>query len=448
MATILRDYQHAKKLFIADTHQFAPKQSFLYYVCLNTSQTPSVLGGIFNNTDSSLSLQQQYEAGMLVKSVQLPSFNLNTKVVNNYNRKEIIHSKIEYDPINIVFHDDSADLILKFWNDYYTQYYRDSDYSRESYGGVNKNSALAQDQWGFNPRNPNPYLKDIQIFSLHKKRFTEYLLVNPHISNLKHGQHDSSQSIGIMEVSMTVSYETVKYKTGFVNPIDVNGFATLHYDNTESPLGGSFINTQGELGILGAITGSATDLAKPAGLSPSGGVLDSIANTARLFNSVKNANLGSLAKLSAVQIGASALNKALNGGGVPGFPIVNDILGGVNDLAGGIGGSITDLANKAKNLSAGAANLIPDNIVGPDISKLVNDTASIGAVKDLATKATGKFNIPSWDAVSLDNALYSNTSDADLDYTGDDPIVIERINRAREQRGLPPLDESRGGGAE
>jgi hypothetical protein len=40
---------------------------------------------------------------------------------------------------------------------------------------------------------------------------------------------------------------------------------------------------------------------------------------------------------------------------------------------------------------------------------------------------------------NFDSGLYSNTPNSVLTYEGDDPVVIERINAERAQRGLPPL---------
>lgn len=65
----------------------------------------------------------------MAKRVDLPKFTMATKVLNSYNRKNVVQTNLNYDPINITFHDDAADLITTFWNDYYTFYYRDSDYS-------------------------------------------------------------------------------------------------------------------------------------------------------------------------------------------------------------------------------------------------------------------------------------------------------------------------------
>lgn len=449
MTTILRDYQHAKKLFIADTHKYAPKQSFLYYVCLNTVNTPGIL--FTGGEDSSLSLQEQYEAGMLVKSIQLPSFNLNSKVMNNYNRKEVVHTKIEYTPINVTFHDDAADLILRFWNDYYTHYYRDSDYEEQRYQTNDKYDGIPQfPQWGMNPRNQNPYLRTIQIYSLHNKRFTEYTLINPHITDMKHGQHDSSQSTGTMEISMTFAYETVKYSTGFVNPVDVNGFATLRYDNTESPLGGSFINTQQELGILGAITGSKSDLSRPAGTSSGGGLLGTIANTARLFKATKDANLGALAKATAIQAGAQGIKNILEGKSA--FP--TSISGGIADalggLGGGIGASVSGMVNNLKSLGKVDVNGLKGKAEG--LSKDLSKNAQLVGFENFAKETGASFGGLGTSFGGLGGAveggLYANTSDADLTYSGDDPIIISRINRERVKRGMAPLDEASGGGAE
>lgn len=432
MATILRDYQHAKKLFVADTMQFAPKQKFLYYVAINTDQTPNIIN--LGNSESSLSLQEQYEAGMLVKRIDLPKFNLNTKTVNNYNRKEIIHTKIEYEPISMTFHDDAADLILRLWNDYYTHYYRDSDYQEQNYKTNDKYGTINFPQWGMNPRSSNPYLRSIQIYSLHNKRFTEYTLINPHISNMRHGDHDSYASTDVMEVVMTVGYETVKYATGFVNPVDVNGFATLHYDNTESPLGGSFINTQGELGILGAITGSKSDLSRPAGTTSGGDLLSTIGNAARAIKAVKNANLGALAKATAIQVGASAINNVLSGKSPFPSSASNLISGDLSSLKG----SVSGLIDKAKNIGANGIDV-------SSLSNKLNIPTNIAGIQNFTGGLGGQFSGGLGGLAGLggsaEGSLYANTSDTELTYTGDDPIIIERINRERARRGMQPLGE-------
>lgn len=430
--TILRDYQHAKKLFIDGNHQFAPKQKFLYYVAINTVQRPNPidLGG----QDSSLSLQQQYEAGMLVKRIALPTFNLNTKVVNNYNRKEIIHTKIEYEPIQITFHDDAADLILRLWNDYYTHYFRDSDYEESKYQTNDKYQNPNFPQWGMNPRNSNPYLRSIQIYSLHNKRFTEYTLINPHISNMRHGEHDSSASTEVMDLTMTVSYETVKYATGFVNPVAVNGFATLHYDNTESPLGGSLINTQGELGILGEIINSKSDLSRPAGKTSGGDLLSQVGNAARAIKAVKNANLGALAKATALQVGASAIENVLSGKS----PFPNSTSNLIAGELSALKDSVTGLLDKAKNIAANGIDL-------SSLSSKLNTPINIAGVQNFASGLGGQFGGGLGGLAGLGGAaegsLYANTSDTELTYTGDDPIVIERINGERARRGMQPLGE-------
>ena len=309
-------YDHATRLFLSDNFRLAPKQSFLYYVCINVDQSAlQSLVGLGSDPVSSQSLIEQYEAGLMAKRVELPKFNVQTRTLKAYNRKNIFQTGIMYDPISITFHDDAADTVLKFWNDFYTYYYRDSDYDSSIYTSPHKYQARQREGWGFSPRNKNlkPFIRDIQIFSLHNKRFTEYRLINPVITNWRHGELDSSASNGLMEAQMTVDFETVKYFTGYVNPVDVNGFALIHYDDTPSPISNSITNIYTDSGLLGAIEGTAQDLARPDGTGSGSGILSSVLDAYRFYNNIKNTNFKQVGSLVLGQIGTQILGGAING---------------------------------------------------------------------------------------------------------------------------------------
>lgn len=313
-------YDHATKLFLSDNYRLAPKQSFLYYVCINVDvgaiSASSILQSLIApDGTSSQTLIEQYETGLLAKRVELPKFTMGTKTLNAYNRKNIIQTNITYDPITIAFHDDAADVVNTFWNDYYTYYYRDSDYNSTLYQLSHKYQPRNRDGWGFTPRNNalRPFLRNIQIFSLHNRRFTEYLLVNPFISSWRHGEHDSSRGDGIMENTMSLAYETVKYRTGYVNPVDVNGFSILHYDNTTSPISNGSSSVFTDAIISGAVNGATKDLARPNGTGSGVGVLGSILNAYKFYNTAKQVDIGGVAKQVLGQIAGQVINGAVNG---------------------------------------------------------------------------------------------------------------------------------------
>jgi len=121
-----------------------------------------------------------------------------------------------------------------------------------------------------------PYLKGIDIFVLHKKRFTSMSLINPVIGSFSHDTLDQADGAGVMNNTMQILYETVVYGAGIVNKTDVPGFATINYDNSPSPLSvlgggtnsifgpggvvdgiGSVIRNVNNGNILGAILGAS-----------------------------------------------------------------------------------------------------------------------------------------------------------------------------------------------
>ena len=247
----VRDYQHAARTFIDGLYRLSPKLNNLFHVFIDVN--PNI---------SNMDQLSQIETGLMAKQVQLPKFTVTTKTHNAYNRKTVQQEKVTYDPVTITFHDDSADIVRKFWYNYYSYYYRDSDYPIENFKDDSKYKQRQQQNWGYSPKTDLagniPFITSIRIYSLHQKRFSSYYLIRPMISIFQHGQHTAGE-YQPLEHTMTVNYESVLYDTGPVSNGTVLGFSEVHYDNTSSPLrnlgaligaGGSILNSieNGDLG--------------------------------------------------------------------------------------------------------------------------------------------------------------------------------------------------------
>lgn len=233
---MLRDYRHAARIFVDNNFRLSPKYGFLFYVEFD-----------FNPLVTNVSNTTAQEMGMIVKRVDLPKFSIETKTHNAYNRVNIVQNKIKYDPVTISFHDDQADNVRNFWYDYYSFYYRDSDYADATYGAISKYQSRPAFDWGYTPRptvgyntyngnQPYQYIQAIRIYSLYQKNFSEYELVNPTIVSFQHGEHVNGENTATLQHEMRVQFETVKYQTGYVTESTVGGFVDLHYDNTPSPI--------------------------------------------------------------------------------------------------------------------------------------------------------------------------------------------------------------------
>ena len=232
----LRDYQHAARIFVDGNYRLSPKYGFLFYVEFD-----------FNPLVTNISNTSAQELGMIVKNVSLPKFTIQVKEHNAYNRKNYVQNSIKYDPVNITFHDDQADNVRNFWYDYYSFYYRHSDYADATYQLISKYQERPSFEWGYSPRDTGSYnsanayqtyqyIQAIRIYSLYQKNFDEYELVNPIITSFKHGEHANGENTSLLEHSMSIQFETVKYQTGYVTNNNAGGFIDLHYDNTPSVL--------------------------------------------------------------------------------------------------------------------------------------------------------------------------------------------------------------------
>lgn len=380
---ILRNYQHASRIFVDGNYRLSPKYGFLFYVEFD-----------FNPLITNVSNTAAQELGMIVKSVTLPKFTIDTKVHNAYNRKNIVQNKINYDPVNIVFHDDQADNVRNFWYDYYSFFFRDSDFADSTYGIIHKYQERPSFGWGYTPRpigsynwstayQNYQYIQSIRIFSLYQKNFSEYQLVNPIITNFKHGDHSNGDN-NLLEHQMTLQFETVKYRTGYTTENTVGGYIDLHYDNTASPIAPS-IGTdiiENDQGGVSRVPDTITDLANQNLMTDGGSVLptpssgalasvNSAATTAGTSTTLASGSptnpggftlpyLGSVT--GAVSFGAIA-SQQLNSAAVSlaastGSTLAGSVIGGITSGLGQNGTALVGLATSAISNPSGTLNTI------------------------------------------------------------------------------------------
>jgi len=257
----MKDYRHASRLYLDDNYKLLPKQKFLFHVVFEIDDLAS---------NARLNNHEKLELNMLVKSADLPKFDMNLEEKQQYNKKTYIGTKISYAPITITFHDDHADTVNAFWKAYYEYNISDSLTANPTVVGYNTKDNMYDanpnvTQYGMDNIQARkiPMLKSIQIFTLHKQRFTSFTLVNPVIGSWSHDNLDQADGQGIMENNMQIFYETVLYGAGIVNKNDIPGFATIHYDLEPSPLsvlGGGTTSIFGPGGIVNGIGSVIRDI--------------------------------------------------------------------------------------------------------------------------------------------------------------------------------------------
>lgn len=331
----LRDYTHASKTFRTNFYQYSPKFKYLFHTYFDID------AGAYNQ-----SLSTGANFGLAVKTVKLPSYNFSTANMNQYNRKRIVQTKINYDPVTITFHDDNGNMIRNLWYAYYTYYYKDGRNAAALYrgarggvaasqtGGVNNqvaptganyydkttysNSITGNADWGYIgetnvPSNPDasksPFFKSITIYGLSRHKGAAYTLINPVITTFSHDTYDYAQGTGTMEMSMTLEYETVVY-----NQIDIDGTKPdqlipgfgvgTTYDRTLSPINkpGANATILGQGGLVNAAGGFLTDI-------ENGNYLGAVQKAGTAYNTFKNVNLR---KTAAEELKTGLLNSLNN----------------------------------------------------------------------------------------------------------------------------------------
>ena len=217
----MADFQHAARLYVDDSFRLAPKHKFLYHVVFEMNPDAVRI--------PQLDQRHKNEIGLLVKSIDLPKYSIQMENKHKYNRKKNVQTRLDYDPINITFHDDNLGVTTLLWEAYYRYYFKDGNYTTfDSTGKINGTvpayAASPTDntyqsplrnrfRYGLDNDSSVPFFKNIQVFQLSRQQYTGFMLVNPKITNWAHDTMDQSDN-SVTQNSCTVAYESVLYSRG------------------------------------------------------------------------------------------------------------------------------------------------------------------------------------------------------------------------------------------
>jgi len=268
-----KDTRHAVYNFSQDgrtLYRNQPRQPWEFYVQFNLNNDPNGIAKQF--IDQYFTTPELDHLSPLVKSIDMPSMKIETQSLNQYNRKRLSQTKIVFEPVKVVFHDVCDGKTLKFWEMYYTYYFRDgiepnansptpppapnqpplSNYpaplssgsSPNQLTGINSTSTttpvsfngskaitnnivtntLSNHNFGFNfldasgnwpaKWNKARYLiNTIELYQVHGGRYNMVTLVNPKISAFTHDVLNYAASDKVLEITFTFEYEYAFYNT-------------------------------------------------------------------------------------------------------------------------------------------------------------------------------------------------------------------------------------------
>jgi hypothetical protein len=293
----MANWQHATRIFVDNTYRLSPRTKFLFYVHFEIDSSVHKAPAFTKQAD---------EVGLLVKTSDLPKFSFDTETKHQYNRKKIIYKQINYDPVNITFHDDSAGIINALWAIYYGYYIADRSNPSSAYGATQYRNKNANNsfRYGLDNNISEPFFKSVSIYTMSRRRFQGYTLVNPKIKSWTHGDVSYASGNETVESSMQLEYEAVRYSAGNVNYDSPKGFASLHYDTLPSPLsvaGGGVSNLSGPGGVLDGLESIFGDVSTGAAFESPGAFLSTAIRSINTYRNFKGLSKDSL-KQEAINI--------------------------------------------------------------------------------------------------------------------------------------------------
>jgi len=184
----------AQEAFRSDSDQFlVPRQKFNFTLIID------------RHDQSSITFTR-------VSSVSAASYSVDTQLMNQYNKKRVVQTKLNYEPIQVSFYDTFDNEWHNLMRDYLSHYFNGGEGIEQRVGLEGSSTVdpnFVTDQ-GFTPNDVRYFFPRIRIRQVgYKQEFRETILINPTITNIQGDTLDYSDSNPTM-YSVTFQPESIQ----------------------------------------------------------------------------------------------------------------------------------------------------------------------------------------------------------------------------------------------
>jgi hypothetical protein len=230
---LLQDSRLATNTFGMDAlYLLAPRTKFMFFVKFtrvgaSSTSASSIVPSVSQDATSGQDMTK--DLGFMVKSIERPKVVFETEVCNQYNRKRIVQKRVEYNPINIKFHDTVNNRVNRLFQSYFKYYFGDS--SAPSYQQDIISGQLTYNNWGFIGStlagNLADYFSTISVYTVYGGWYDQYDLINPKIISYDPDDNDYAATAVGHEIGISVRYEAINYVATTQNLAANPGLVTM-----------------------------------------------------------------------------------------------------------------------------------------------------------------------------------------------------------------------------
>ena len=174
---------------------------------------PKYLFDVTFYSKTNTTLQEQAKTTVrALRTIELPRFSVETEVINSWNVRQLVPTKVQYDPITIAFTDTTDNKFQSFLNTYVNEI--SSNFNLEQVEKSMTSFRKGLDGFGLRirPDMGDTVFEKIEIVKFYKDKLSTITLWRPRITDVQNDSLDYSASEAVTW-TIGVRFEAVTYSS-------------------------------------------------------------------------------------------------------------------------------------------------------------------------------------------------------------------------------------------